>query len=52
MKEVINQIEQKLDQIDSEKEELEDKLEFKRFQLKKVNSLIAKLEDLQKKQQN
>ena len=49
MKEVITEIKRKLDSLDSEREELEEKLEYKRFQLQKVNSLISKLENLQER---
>lgn len=49
MKEVIEQIREKLDKLDEERSELEDKLEYKRFQLEKVESLISKLEKMQER---
>lgn len=50
MKDVIEEIRNKLDRLDEEQSEIEEKLEYKRFQLKKVNSLISKLEKMQDRQ--
>lgn len=50
MKQVIEEIRTKLDRLDQEQSEIEEELEYKRFQLKKVNSLISKLEKMQDRQ--
>lgn len=50
MMDVIEKIEEKLDKLDGEREELEHKLDVKRYQLGKVESMIEKLEDLQEEQ--
>ena len=51
MMDVIEQIKEKLDKLDDEREELEHKLDVKRYQLGKVESMISKLEDLQEEQE-
>lgn len=51
MKELIEEIKEKLDRLDDERRELEEKLEVKRYQLKKVDSMISKLEALETEQQ-
>jgi prefoldin subunit 5 len=46
-KEVAQQLLNKLDDLDEQRQQLQHQLETKRYQLNKVESVIEKLEDLQ-----
>lgn len=50
MQDVIEEIREKLDRLDREREELQEKLDLKRYQLQKVDGMIDKLESLQEEQ--
>jgi predicted nuclease with TOPRIM domain len=50
MQDVIEEIRDKLDRIDRERTDLEEKLELKRYQLEKIDSMIEKIEELQEEE--